>query len=428
MNLLLIGQPNVGKSSIFNILTNSDLNIIHPLEGATRDWHFLSLKNFPDIKIFDSPGFQIKNNKLNANEFQLLFNQIDIFLYVVDYKNYKNLNDKDAINYLRKFNKEIILIINKNDKMEQIYNFEKYGIKNYFYLSCSHRLGFSDLNKFINKYQKSKLTNFKVDFSVSIYGKPNAGKSTILNKILGFNRSSTSKFAGTTSDIVIDTFKYKKKYFQIYDTAGIGKKSKTKKESINYLAIKKSIDNIREANLNLLIIDSLEGLDRQSKRIYNMLIKSTSLIIIFNKIDLIKNKKKFYLEINNQIKNNISAAKNLSLIFISALKNKDIACLKSLIYTKSNLQILKIPTHRINIWLKKVISEYPHPLINGKKVNFKYATQIKSKPITIKIFCNFSSKIKKNYKTYLLNEFTIKFKIVDMPVKFIFSSAKNPYA
>ena len=239
MNFLLIGQPNVGKTSIYNILVNQNINIIHPIEGTTRDWHYSSLKNFPDIKIFDSPGFKIIKNKLNLNKFTSLFNRIDVFLYVIDYKKYQNLYDGDAINHLRKYNKDIILLINKNDNMVNINNFDYFGIQNRFLLSSSHRLGFDELNRFIEKYSKNQIKKLSIDFSVSIYGKPNAGKSTLLNKILGYNRSTTSEVAGTTSDIVCDIYTYKNKKFKIFDTAGIGKKSRTKKESINFLSIKK---------------------------------------------------------------------------------------------------------------------------------------------------------------------------------------------
>ena len=179
--------------------------------------------------------------------------------------------------------------------------------------------------------------------------------------------------------------------------------------------------------MNLLLIDSIDGFDRQSKRIYNLLINSKLLVIIFNKLDLIKDKRKFFSDIKYQFKNDIASSKNISLIFISALKNKDIRDIKNLIFSKSENKILKISTNKINNWLKKTISNYPHPLIRGKKVNFKYATQIKSHPIRVKIFCNYSTKILKSYKTYLLNDFIKKFNIKDKNIKFIFSSTSNPY-
>ena len=146
MKLLLIGQPNVGKSSIFNILVNKNINIIHHKEGTTRDWHYSSLKNCPEIKIYDSPGFKIEKNNLNVNKFFSLFSKIDVFLYVIDYKNYHNLYDRNAINDLRKYNKDITLIVNKDDKMQKINHFENLGIKNQFKKNYKHMLEFVNIN------------------------------------------------------------------------------------------------------------------------------------------------------------------------------------------------------------------------------------------------------------------------------------------
>jgi len=428
MNLLLVGQPNVGKSSIFNILVKKNKNIIHSSEGTTRDWHSSSLKNFPNINIFDSPGLKSEKNRIYFKDFEILFKKIDIFMYVVDYTNTSDIHDNQLISKIRKFNKKIILIVNKDDNLKKLNNFDYLGILNIFHISCSHRLGIDELIKFISKYNKNTINDLKTDFSVSIYGKPNAGKSTILNNILGYKRSAISEVAGTTSDIVEECFSYKKNIYKILDTAGIYKKSKTQKKSLNYISTKKSIDSFKHSDLNLLIINSSEGFDRQTKRIYNMLIKkSNSLVLIFNKIDLLEEKKIFISNIQFQIKNNISLAKNVSLIFISALKSNDIKKIKDIIHLKAKELTLNVNTNKINLWLKKAVSLYPHPLIRNKKINFKYATQIKSKPIILKIFCNHNIYVKENYKTYLLNDFIKNFKIKDKKIKLIFSSSANPY-
>ena len=148
---------------------------------------------------------------------------------------------------------------------------------------------------------------------------------TLLNNILGYNRSSTNIKAGTTSDIVEDKFIYKKKKFKILDTPGIAKKSKIDKKTVNYYSIKKSIDSIRSVDLGLLLIGSKEGFDRQAKRVFSLLIKkSRSLLLIFNKIDLIKQKKNYCSEIKIYLQKNISFSKNFSLIFISSHNKNDI--------------------------------------------------------------------------------------------------------
>jgi len=357
-----------------------------------------------------------------------LLNRIDVFLYVVDYKNPHILFDKQVLSELRKLNKKIILIINKDDNLENINIFDELGIINKFYVSCSHNLGFIDLKNYFFKFQSPVFKKINIDFSIGILGKPNAGKSTLLNNILGYNRSTTSSKASTTSDIVQDKFIYKNKTFKILDTAGILKKTKIDKQTVNYFSIKKSIESIRKVDLGLLIIDSQEGFDRQTKRIFSLLIKKSSLMfLIFNKIDLIKQKKKYYSEVKFHLENSISNAKNISLLFISAHNKKDIYKIKNLIYTKANEIFLTIPTSRINTWLKKATDSYAHPLIGGKNVKFKYAVQVKTKPMIIKIFTNFSNQIKDNYKAYIINDFNKTFKIKDKKIKLIFSGSKNPY-
>ena len=435
MNYLLIGRPNVGKSSIYNILTGSNDNIIHSEAGTTRDWHYKKLKDSTDDFIFDTPGIIIKNKSNNffniSNIFSNLKKNIHVFLYVVDYSMFNESVDKQAINELRKFNKSIILLINKFDNynIDPKIDFYKLGIKNFFLISCSHRYGFESLNSFLNKSKNHIIDrNYDYDFSIAIFGKPNVGKSTILNSILGYKRSKTSSLAGTTSDYVIDYFNFKKNKIKIIDTAGIVRKSKIRKKSINFLSIKKTFEKISIVDSAIVIIDSSEGIDNQDKRILDLITdKAKSIIIIFNKIDLIKNKKDFKLVTIKDIELTMRQIKNIKVLFCSAFVKKDINNI--LKYLSDNVFGKKyfITTSKLNTWLKNTTNVKQHPLIEKKSINFKYAVQIKDNPITIKVFCNYSNKLKNDYKRYLVNNFNKYFKIVNQNTKFVFSSVKNPY-
>ena len=330
MNYLLMGQANVGKTSIYNILTGSNVNIVHSDAGTTRDWHKELIINSTSY-VFDTPGILIENNKSVGVTNFLIKNYINygvnFFIYVVDYKIGFNEIDHSNILKLRKHNKKIILLVNKFDNINSLHRAEyfKYGIKNILYVSCAHRLGFDKLKSIIVSENSSKFEVVKNDFSIAIFGKPNAGKSTYLNSLLGFNRSLTSPTAGTTSDIVADTFFYKDKNFKIIDTAGIGKKSNVINKSINFFSIKKSIDNIYKVDSAIIIIDSSEGLDRQEKRITNLVTnKSRSIILIFNKFDLIENKTLFKSSMIKKLDQTLSQIKNIKVFFISALLKKDI--------------------------------------------------------------------------------------------------------
>ena len=430
MNYLLIGKSNVGKSSLFNILTNSYNNIVHPEAGTTRDWHRDLIKESTSF-IFDTPGILIgDNNTIDHSIKETITNKIDILLYVVDYNEGYNQIDHLSISKLRKFNKKIVLIVNKFDnyKTEPFNFFSKYGIHEILYISCTHRYGIKNLKSLINISKNKNINQLKHDFSIAIFGKPNVGKSTFLNSLIGYNRALTNSKAGTTSDYIIEYFNYKKKCIKVIDTAGIGKKSNIINKSINYYSVKKTFKNIAEVDSSLIIIDSSEGIDRQDKRIINLISnKSKSIILIFNKLDLIKDKINFKIEIIKDIKNSISEIKNIKILFISSLKKKNVTSVIKYLYDYVFINNDKISTSILNVWLKKSVKEIQHPLIENKKVNFKYAVQVKEKPLTIKIFCNYSKKLKNNYKRYLINNFNYHFKILNQKTKFIFSSSNNPY-
>lgn len=432
MNFLLIGRPNAGKSSIFNYLTKKNFNIVHEQEGTTRDWHKEIIKD-TNCVIYDTPGILINNNKQDF--LKVFFDknlkfQIDSFLYVIEYKNGFNEIDNFSINQLRRYNKEIILIINKFDnyKLEPDNEFTKYGIPLIFYISCSHNFGFEKLKCiFKDKKQLSKSPDSK-EISIAFFGKPNAGKSTLLNTLVGYNRSQTSPLAGTTSDLVTDNIFYNNYNIQFIDTAGIGRKANIKDKSINYYSVKKSFEGIGKFDFSLVLVDAYDGLDRQDKRIINMISnKSKSILMVFNKFDLIDNKIEYKKNIINDIGSSLSEIKNIKLFFISAFKSKNaITILDYILEHHTNFQY-NISTSKLNQWLKNVVKEKTHPLINGKKVNFKYAVQVKVKPVTIKIFCSYSSKLRSNYKKFLTNNFNYHFNILNQKTKIIFSSSENPY-
>ena len=428
MNFLLIGKPNAGKSSLYNILTSGRNNIIHKEEGTTRDWHKSCVKDFKNVFIYDTPGVVILNNKINKIHFAELFNLADKFIYLIDFKEKNFDNEIQSINKLRVLNKEIILVINKDDNNEKDLNINLFGIKKVFFISCAHNLGIEEFYEYLEQFDAEIETKNQSFYSIAIFGKPNAGKSTLANSLIGYNRITTSPVPGTTSDFVEDTYNYKKQSFKIVDTAGIFKKNKIDNNSINFKAIRKSLEIINRINLCIMLIDSNNGFDSQIKKILNILInQSSSVLIVFNKIDTIKNKNSFIKETKLIVKETYSQTKNLSIIFISAKNISNVNKLKSTLFIKSKRIIKKIPTSKLNACLKKSTDDKPHPLIKRKSVKFKYAVQINTSPLTIKIFSNFSKEIKKNYKTYLVNNFIRTFKIEDSKVNLIFTSAKNPF-
>ena len=440
MNYLIVGRPNVGKSSVFNILIRKKSNIIHIDEGTTRDWHRGKVHLTSNSFVYDTPGIILNSIKKENNKIQSIIEsiipEINCFLFVIDFQSNLNVHDQIILKWLRVYNKKIILLINKkdNNKKITITDFYKFGIQDIFFLSCTHKLGFDKFRKYFNDnitYYNRKVKNpFEEDFdySIAIFGKPNAGKSTFLNKLLGYERSLTSIQAGTTSDYVIGHFKYKSKKIRIYDTAGIGRKSKVSSKSIDYLAIRKSLKEINKVHSIILLIDSFKGLDRQDKRIIKLLTyKAKSLILVFNKIDLIEKKLEFKKNAVSELVANIHQLKNIKFFFISALSSKQVLKILDYVYKNNLLKQYNLNTSMINLWLKRCTGMKPHPMIDKKKVNFKYALKVKDYPMTVMIFSNKAEKINKNYIRYLKNNFNSYFKILNQNTKILFSKSQNPY-
>lgn len=446
-NIAILGRPNVGKSTLFNRLVGRRKSIVDSTAGVTRDIGIA--KTFIDdieFNIFDTGGLldiseDILNEKVREKALKTATEDSDILLFLVD-AHQNHPDDKHFINAIRKSNKPIILVINKvdADSHNQLINeFYALGIKEMVSVSAEHNKGIDDLKEKIlniyksfnkNKVKEKKkiiensenednknLEEFiaeKNKINIAIVGKPNAGKSTLLNTLIGKERSIVSNIAGTTRDPIDETFNFNGNEICLIDTAGIRKK-KNVNSDIEYYSVNRAIKSIEASDVCILMLDVFEGLTEQDKTIANLIIeRKKGIVIAANKWDIREkgitwNDYETYMKKTFPILNYVFYAK------VSATRKKDAEKLLSLAIRVAKTRRQKFETHSLTETFVRATREY---MISAGGSPFKifYATQTGINPPAFAIFCNNPHKLNSHYRRYLENKFREIFDFRGTPI------------
>lgn len=411
----IIGRPNVGKSTFFNRLVGFRKAIVNKMSGITRDRNYgISYWNGISFFVIDTGGYTNTNNIHNYkieleinNQIFLSLEEAHIIIFVVNIYDGVHYIDKEISNIIRKFNKPILLMINKVDNINLINNaldFFQLGYKEYYCVSSINGYGTGEiLDKISNilldhKIKKNKIFNNNIP-KFAIVGQPNAGKSTIINNLLGNKRNIVTDIAGTTRDS-IESY-YQKFGFNclLIDTSGIRKKMKINK-NIEYYSILRSITSIKESDVCFLIIDGVKGLNTQDMKIIQLINKyNKGIIIIINKCDMLNQDN--MNNYKNIIKNNLSAFYNIPILFISNKNNNGLINLLKTGIKIYNNRKQKIKTSLLNNIILPIIEKNPPPSKKGKFIKIKYCNQIsKDSPYFI-FFTNYPNYISKSYKRFI---------------------------
>ena len=431
--IAIVGRTNVGKSLLFNKLIQNKKSLVIDFHGVTRDINTGYLnKGSNSVLIHDTAGIQDKNNKLQIESFSktsISIKDSAAVLFMVSASDGIVNEDYDICKTLRKLNKKIILIVNKIDllkKNETASDFYKLGIDNIYFISAKNNIGIEDIKKkiFYLIKAKSKPSN-DIYRRISVIGKPNSGKSTLINTLINSDRLITSDNAGTTIDSIEILFKYKKKNFILLDTAGLMRKSKTNTIVQKY-SIVNTIKSINETEICLFIISSIDGITKQDKTILNLIIKSNKpFIIVANKIDALSKEQKKILNKKLDYFKNITF--NASIVLISAKKKKNIKnLLDNILHISDSLHKQYKPSDLTNI-LIEATNEHQPPVVNNRRIKLKFAQQVKNTDLMIKIHGTKTDAISKSYEKYLKNFFIHKLNLVGIPLKIIFTKQKNPF-
>ncbi len=433
--IVIIGKPNVGKSSLFNMILKKNVAIVDNMPGLTRDLRKKKIKLWEkNFEITDSPGLV---NGLNCLEKKIKMRTIeyaksvDLIILVFDGRTELSIEDYEIIKISRKLNKKILPVLNKtegniNDNLKD--SIKSLGLGNALNVSASHNQNIDQLKWKIHEsihYVDSEVSiNKKIEeLSVAIVGKTNSGKSTIFNLINKNNLSLTGSEPNLTRDTVESHTNFKDLDFKIFDTAGFSKKNN---EKINKLSIHQTLKKIRLCKLIIIVFDINNYFEKINSKIVNLVYsENRCFIVLVNKIDSFKDAQKnkitkHIVDLNPQLN-------GAPIKFVSAKENIGFDDLNKVINSQLLSWNKRIKTSELNHWLKNVMRENPPPLKNGNIVKLKFISQVDISPPKFNVFSNFPESLNSPYRRYISNKLKKNFDLIGLPVKVLFKKTNNPY-
>ncbi len=425
----IVGRPNVGKSTFFNYVVGQRISIVEDKPGVTRDRIYAEAnwcgKNFT---LIDTGGIEPKSNDTiivnMLEQVNIAVSMADVIIFMTDIKNGILETDKDIALMLKKSRKPIILVCNKSDnfgkKTEDISEFYALGIGEPLAISSTNALGIGDvLEEVCKKLPESDEEKDEEITKVAIIGKPNVGKSSLINRILGENRVIVSNIAGTTRD-AIDTY-HENEYgkYTLIDTAGIRRHSKIK-ENIEKYSIMRTLLAIERADVCLMMIDAKEGVTEQDTKIAGEAHDAgKGIIIVVNKWDEIEKDNNTFNKFKKEIYNKLAYLTYAPIIFISAKTGQRVDKLFEMINNVAKMNALRVPTGTLNQVIDEAIAITQPPTDKGRRLKILYVTQASTKPPTFIVFVNNKDLFHFSYERYLVNHIRKEFGLEGSPIRMI---------
>ena len=426
----IIGKPNVGKSTFFNYLAGSRISIVQDTPGVTRDRIYADTnwrgRNFT---LVDTGGIEPESDDIILSQMReqanLAISMADVIIFLTDIRQGVTAADSEIAVMLKKSGKPVVLVCNKADNFEkdkeEIYEFYNLGLGDPYPISASNALGLGDvLDKIYESFPEKTLDEDEDDIiKVAVIGKPNVGKSSLINKILGENRAIVSNIAGTTRDAIDSKFENEKGKYILIDTAGVRRKSKVK-ESIEKFSIMRTLLAIERADVCLMMIDALEGVTDQDAKIAGEAHEAgKGVIIVVNKWDEYEKETGTLERYKKEIYAKLSYLSYAPIIFISAKTGQRVNKLFDLINHVNEQNSMRISTSVLNQVINEAISIVQPPTDKGKRLKIFYGTQASTKPPTFVIFVNNKELFHFSYERYLVNQIRKEFGLEGTPVRII---------
>jgi len=419
----IIGKPNVGKSTIFNRLIKDKKSIIMDTPGVTRDRIYDNVTyNNKSFFLIDTGGIEIGNNDFNQDikvQAELAIDESDLILFVVDGKNDLDANDYLIRDMLIRSKKEVIVVVNKIDndnRKDNVYAFYELGFEKVFAVSAEHNLGFKELLDYITSKMNE---NEEIDDSIlkfAIIGRPNVGKSSLINALLNEERVIVSDVAGTTRDAVDTRFNYDNNEYIAIDTAGMRKKGKIYEDIEKYSLIR-SLKAIERADVCVVVIDAKEGIIEHDKHIVSYATEAgKGLVLVVNKWDTVKNPNEAMKKWQERIENEFQFVPYAKLVFLSALNKKRIHTLMPEIIDAYENNHKEIQTSVLNDVITEAVSIHPAPSYKGKRLKIYFVTQTASCPPKFTFNVNNKGLVHFSYERYLENKIRESFDLTGTPI------------
>ena len=425
----IVGRPNVGKSTMFNRLTQSRHAITDEISGVTRDRHYgKSEWNGYDFSVIDTGGYVHGSDDVFESEIrkqvELAIDEANVILFLVDAKEGVTDLDESVVKLLRKTNKKVVLCVNKVDNkklLEESVEFYNLGIGDFIPVSSISGSGTGDLLDELVKHFYKNTDEILDDLPrFAVIGRPNVGKSSFVNALIGKEQNIVTDIAGTTRDSLNTKFNKFGFEFNLVDTAGLRKKRNVQ-ENLEFYSVMRSIRSIENSDVCIHVIDATRGFEAQDQRIFHIADRNKKgIIILVNKWDLVKKSTNSTIIIEEKIKEKISPFVDVPIIFISATNKQRL--LKAL---ELSIEVFKnrkqrISTSVLNNTMLPLIENRPPPAIKGKYIKIKYCTQLPVNVPTFVFFANLPQYIKEPYKRYLENQLRREFNFSGVPITIYF--------
>ena len=420
----IVGRPNVGKSTFFNRLIQRREAIVDAVSGVTRDRHYgKSDWNGKEFSIIDTGGYVVGSDDIFEKEIDkqvnLAIDEADAIIFMVDVETGITGMDEDVARILRKVNKPVFLAVNKVDnakRAEDAVEFYALGLGEYFTISSINGSGTGELLDELVKVLPEVVEPEDELPRFAVVGRPNAGKSSFINALIGEERYIVTDIAGTTRDSIDTRYNRYGFEFNLVDTAGIRRKSKVK-EDLEFYSVMRSIRAIEHCDVCLLLFDASRGFDGQVENIFWLAQRNNKgVVILANKWDLVEKETQSAKTYTQKIKNAIEPFTDVPIIFISALtKQRVYKAIETAVEVYKN-RSRRIPTRKLNDTLLPIIAQTPPPAYKGKYVKIKYITQLPTPYPQFAFFCNLPQYVRDPYKRFLENKIREHFDFTGVPI------------